>query len=69
MTEQSTVSDVIAKTVDPLYAKKPYPEWAKMPADYDFNTKGRHQITQERIGASSTMTISSELMPFGRRRS
>jgi hypothetical protein len=56
MTEQSSVSDVIAKTVDPLFAKKPYPEWAKMPADYDFNTKGRSKKTKERIGASLTTT-------------
>jgi hypothetical protein len=45
MTEERSVSDVIAQTVDPLYSKTPYPEWAKMPADYNFDTKGKTQKT------------------------
>ena len=39
MATEKSVSDVIAQTVDPLFSKSPYPDWAKMPESYDFETK------------------------------
>lgn len=69
MAEEQSVSNVIAKTVDPLFSKTPYPEWAKMPEGYDFDTKGREPVTQERTGANSIMTSCFELTPFGRKTS